>query len=111
MKKFTRCIDGCAYATAGRPFAPPQPINTMLKVNVAITKLAQINTVQSHLKRMTYPRNPNGVAFAYFPTLSDLCGTLGERYSFSNNSGLIDILVAVCASCGFSSIRSELELR
>jgi hypothetical protein len=36
---------------------------------------------------------------------------LGERYSFSNNSGLIDILVAVCASCGFSSIRSELELR
>ena len=28
-----------AYATAGRPLAPPQPISTMLNVNVAITNL------------------------------------------------------------------------
>lgn len=79
------------YTTACIPAAPPQPISTMENVKVEITK----------------PRKPKGVAFAYFPTRSFACGVLGARYSFSNSSGLIEMLVDVCARCGSLSMRSE----
>jgi hypothetical protein len=36
-----------AYATAGRPDAPPHPISTMLNVNVDMTKLFCISIVAS----------------------------------------------------------------
>jgi hypothetical protein len=53
------------HATAGNPLAPPHPINTILNVNVEITK----------------PRKPKGVAFAYRAAWSTACGTLGARYN------------------------------
>jgi hypothetical protein len=33
------------HATAGNPLAPPQPMSTMLKVKVAITKLSNVSII------------------------------------------------------------------
>jgi hypothetical protein len=103
-----------SYATAGNPLAPPQPMRTMLKVKVAITKLGEqtlvsfLTVLQSYTEDSDgdncYPRNPKGVAFAYLPTLSLACGTFGARYSFSNISGLRLMLVVAWLSWGLESV-------
>jgi hypothetical protein len=108
------------HATAGNPLAPPQPMSTMLKVKVAITKLSNVSIIL-HIcicndddRRNCYPRKPKGVAFAYLPAFSLACGTFGARYSFSNISGLRLMLVVAWWSPGVLeslAMRSEAESR
>jgi hypothetical protein len=105
---------GCwnrAYTTACSPDAPPQPMSTMEKVNVEITKLFGVQYGTVNQKALydvqTHPRKPKGVAFAYCPTRSWACGVLGARYSFSKSSGLMEMLVEACFICGSFSILSE----
>lgn len=44
---------GGSYTTAGKPLAPPQPMRTMLNVNVAITKLfLYVSLVQCHREHL-----------------------------------------------------------
>jgi hypothetical protein len=100
-----------AYTTAWRPEAPPHPMSTMEKVNVEITKLVavQYGTVdrKAPCDVQTHPRKPKGVAFAYCPTRSLACGVLGDRYSFSKSSGLMEMFVEACFIGGSFSILSE----
>jgi hypothetical protein len=60
-----------AYATAGSPLAPPHPISTIEKVNVAMTNLSSCQCTGSTKEIQSYPRKPKGVAFAYLATFSD----------------------------------------
>lgn len=47
------------YATAGSPFAPPQPIRTIANVNVDITNLHHISTSQAR-EHCSIPKKAQG---------------------------------------------------
>lgn len=55
----------------------------------------------------TNPKKPRGVALANLAALSTACGTLGAKYNFSNNSGVIEIFVVVCVSGALSSLSGD----
>jgi len=84
-------------------------MRAMLDVNVEINKLPWfLIRVWSYVRcgSFTYPREPNGTAFAYFAVFWLACGTLGARYSRENYGGLREMVVVMCERCGLGLVAS-----